>query len=74
MAPALVSAYRTFRKLAGKNTSVERLLRASYSGVQNFKSKHFEKKLVGDNHATFWSDPSDEQRVGIYVYGSCDLR
>lgn len=69
MESLLRSGLRVLRKIAGKNTYIERFLKRLYDTVKST----IEKKYVGPNFVVFWSGSQRKKRIGIYVKGSCDL-
>ena len=57
------------RAIAGGNTALERFLEHQYNTVRD----RIDKKRVGENFTLFWSASPGENRVGVYMKGSCDL-
>ena len=60
---------RGLRALAGENSALQRFLEQQYAAVKS----RIDKKYVGNNFTLFWSGAPGEDRVGIYMKGSCDL-
>jgi len=69
MVRVLKPALRYWRALAGENTAVERTLRKHYRAVE----RKLKKKSTGTNFSLFRSGSKWDNRVGIYMKGSCDL-
>jgi hypothetical protein len=65
----LSNGARLWRKVAGNDTRLERVLRHQHFALRSALAR----KIVGENCVVFWSRPRGVNRVGIYVKGSCDL-
>jgi hypothetical protein len=63
------SGLRAWRMIAGENSAVERWLRRQYRLLQSKTQRTYK----GGNFITFWSTAQRDERIGIYVRGSCDL-
>jgi hypothetical protein len=61
------TALNLWRRLAGQDTRVERVLRRYYRAVRRL----IEKEVVDENHVLFWTRSRAEKRVGIYIKGAC---
>jgi hypothetical protein len=60
---------RAWRKIAGNETFLERLLKKQYRALRS----RIERKVVGPNFVYFWAGSKRSRRIGIYARGSCDL-
>ncbi len=69
MEKVLRSGLNAWRKIAGSETFMERLLKKLYRLLKS----RIERKLVGPNFVYFWAGSKRSRRIGIYAKGSCDL-
>ena len=66
----LKSGLKLWRRFAGEDTRVERVLRRQYKSVRS----RIDKEVVGENYLLFWTRSGEQKRVGIYIQGACHLR
>jgi hypothetical protein len=69
----LVRGAHEWRKLAGKNSTVERFVKRQYTTFSRTIGRRLDRKYSGENFTLFWSRSPHRKRLGIYMIGSCDL-
>jgi hypothetical protein len=69
MGQVLRSGLKIWRRFAGEETTLERFFRRQFHRVKSC----IEKKYIGPNFVVFWSGSKENNRIGIYIKGSCDL-
>ena len=69
MKSVLKLGVKGLRAIAGENTALERFLEQQYDAVKS----RIDKRHVGENFTLSWSGEPGENRLGIYMKGSCDV-
>lgn len=70
MEALLKTGLKLWRRFAGQDTRLERVLRWYYKTA---RSRIF-KEVVGGNYVFFWARSRAGKRVGIYIKGTCHLQ